>query len=215
MKTRIIVAAVLLLPFALCVESIAQVSEPTPIPSPSGVSGMVSGLWSVQPSNPRFERGPYLDGTLGGGVLGVGASLSVPVFKGARTAMIVVPELSTTLALSGTLGGRLFRQPRHAEHRDTVISVLPGIRLMNGEATIDLIGGGSLVLGLSSFDNESFDGDLITPAVTGGIDVEIPMNTRFGIVTVLRYTHVVRGDRNIYLGLGNHILRGGIGLRIR
>jgi hypothetical protein len=183
-------------------------------PTP-GISLTLSGLFSVQPNTEQFEGGPYLEGSIGGNVAGVGASVSLPgskLFDSPGPAIIAL-EINTTRAMSATLSGRLFGQvPTLVEHRDTLISFLPGVRSAIGKGALEFSGGGSLVLGHSSRD---FAGSFISPALTGGVDAEIPISTRLGLVPTFRYSYVFRGDRNIYLGLGSHVMRFGFGVRIR
>ena len=176
------------------------------------IDATVGGLVSVQPGGYDGTGGPYLDESLDGTVLGFTAGVDLAASSGA---MLTV-ELSSTSALEQVQRGRFVvgLGPSLARHQDTLVSVLPGFRARwpNG-GSFEPKGGLSFVVGTPEREAHVYDDPAGTFALTVGADVVLPVTARIAVVPALRYSHVYRGADALYFGLGDEILRIGVGIR--
>jgi hypothetical protein len=102
-------------------------------------------------------------------------------------------------------------QPVVSKHRDTLLSVLLGMRVANGSLEPKI--GASYVFG------KLRQGDLVRDdighfAFTVGFDVIARAGKRVAVVPTIRYSLVPRRPAGQYAGLGDHIVRAGIGVRV-
>ena len=169
-------------------------------------------LFSYQPQGYDGTGGPYLDNSLGGTVPGFGITVERSI--GQRWS--IGAELSSTSALKATQSGRFVvgGGPVEATHRDTLVSLLSGLYVPVGGAAVGLKGGVSAVLGEPSQGDLAAPGDSGRFGLTAGIDGIVRLGAHVEMVPSLRYTHVWRGENALYVGLGDHIFRAGLGVRI-
>jgi hypothetical protein len=195
----------------LCLSSAARAQQQPEQRSDQEIALVGSLLVSLQPELDGCCE-PYLAGPLGGSKLGVGGSLTVAQPNG----FVFAVELNTAMPMSGSQSGRIVPGPGAvvSTHGDTLISALPGVRQRLGTAAVDFLGGPTLVFGSSGQGGQSVDS---APglAVTGGFDVILSIGARAAVVPSFRYTFAYRKEEISLLGLGKHILRPGIGVRIR
>jgi hypothetical protein len=52
-------------------------------------------------------------------------------------------------------------------------------------------------------------------ALTGGADLLQRLSARASLVIGARYSYIGRHERLEYLGIGTHVLRAGVGVRVR
>jgi hypothetical protein len=194
---------------ALAVPSAAAAQSTTRL-----VDVRVGGLVSVQPEGYDGGAGPYLDNSLGGTVPGASVGITVAP-KG--PALISV-ELSSTTSLSALQRGRFIvgdgpadmRPPIEARHRDTLLSVLGGVR----SGVSEVKGGLSFLFGTPQREAWRYDDPGGRIGFTVGFDVRAPINDRIAITPNFRYTYAIRGQDALYFGLGKHIVRAGAGVAI-
>lgn len=208
MTRRLLISVAAL--FLVC--SFASASAGQPVPGVTDASLTFGGLISIQPPNEKLEGGPYLDGTIGGSPIGILGALT---FSNKTTSFSV--ELTTTMAMTGELDGRLIPGdgPVLATHRDSLFSFLYGYRQERRSGWITYKGGPSLVWSRFRFDNEPLADSLSHRgfvAFTGGIDAGFTKN-QVSIVPFATYSHIFRGDERYFLGVGNHVVRAGVGIR--
>lgn len=173
----------------------------------------VGGLVSVQPEGYDGTGGPYLDNSLGGTVPGVSIGMTV-----APGPALISVELSTTTSLSALQRGRFIvgdgpadmRPPIEARHRDTLLSVLGGVR----SGVTEVKGGLSFLFGTPQREAFEYDDPGGRIGFTVGFDVRAPINDRIAITPDFRYTYALRGGDALYFGLGKHIVRAGAGVAI-
>jgi len=178
-----------------------------------GVLGAeLRALLSYQPKGYDGTGGPYLDNSLGGTVPG----FAVTVERSIGKRWSIGAELSTTSALKATQSGRFVvgGGPVVATHRDTLVSLLSGLRVPVGGAAVELKGGISAALGEPRQGDSPVPGDTGRFGLTAGIDGIVRLGTHVEMVPSFRYTHVWRGENALYVGLGDDILRAGLGVRI-
>jgi hypothetical protein len=130
---------------------------------------------------------------------------------------LLAGELSTTTSLEAVQSGRFVvgGGPALATHRDTLVSLLSGVQIPVGGGALEAKGGISLVLGKPKQDDLPVNGDSGRFALTVGIDGVVRLAPKVAIVPSLRYSHVWRGEDALFVGLGDHVFRAGVSLRIR
>jgi hypothetical protein len=151
-----------------------------------------------------------LDNSLGGTVPGLALAL-----QRSATTWTVGVEVSTTTEFEAVQSGRLVAgegQPVVSTHRDTLLSALLGMRVANGLVEPKI--GASLVFGKLQ-QGDVVRTDLGPFAFTAGFDVVARVGTRVDLLPSIRYSLVPRHSAAQYAGLGSHILRAGIGARVR
>jgi len=187
----------------------AQAASPK-TPVPAVVSTTISGIFSFQPKSYRF-RPPYLDYSLGGTVPGI----SVAIQRSATRWPSVAIELSSTAKFEAVQSGRLVAGeylPVLSKHRDTLFSILLGKRFANG--AFEPKAGLSFVFSeLRQGDVERKDMNHV--AYTAGFDGVARLGRRLDLVPSIRYSLVPRSPAGQYAGLGNDVIRAGVGVRIR
>ena len=95
-------------------------------------------------------------------------------------------------------------------HRDTLLSVLLGVRAAHG-AIEPKIGASYVFARLRQGDIER--SDLGHFAFTVGLDAVARVGQRVDVVPAIRYSFVPRRETAQYAGLGDHIIRVGLGAR--
>ena len=189
-------------------------SDHTPDPWTGHVTAVAT--ISVQPGTGSSR--PYLDRGLGatrpGLTIGFGAESS-------KSPVIMSVELSTTTPMETVQEGRFISgsQPGSAiaRHRDTLLSFLPGVRWHAGGAAMEVKGGLSLMFGEPTRGDKPVEDDFSAGdfALTAGFDAVFPLNPRLSLVPSFRYSFAERSDENYLVGLGTHITRAGVGLRVK
>jgi hypothetical protein len=177
---------------------------------PPAVALAVVGLLSIQPPDSTYvgPGSPYLTRGLGGAGFGAGAALN-----------IVTPErISTTVdvgifTLSGRQGGRLIPGPGgDVRLTQTIVSGLVGQALRSG--VLHVQGGPALIFGSAAYTGVSSAGDDSTRVgLTAAMDwINSP---GVPVTLTLRYTFVPRSEGETLRGIGPHVLRVGVGVRVR
>jgi hypothetical protein len=187
-------------------------------PGETAVSGpsdslTVSGLLSIQPGTGPDR--PYLDVDLGNSTVGGAISADIGVTRIVRIGL----EASTTTAMTSVQTGRFVRGegPTTTRHRDTLLSVLLGLRVAAGNGSaVEVKAGPSLVLGTPDQGGQAPYGQVTGKfAFTVGVDAELPIGPRIALVPSFRTSFVKRGPEAYYVGLGDRILRCGVGVRFQ
>jgi hypothetical protein len=179
----------------------------------------ISGLASVQPGGYESPNSPYLSRNLGGVRAGAGLSLE----RRRRGQPLLAVALDTTLPFEELQTGRFVRSPPQvscpfgsctavARHRDTLLSLLAGWRTRSGAV---LQAGPTLVFGSTRQGDLRYDDAAGHFAFTAGLEGTVPFGPRLGLAPGARYSYVFRGPSQDFVGLGNHILRLTLGLRVR
>jgi len=183
----------------------------------------VVGLASFQPGDDTYVGGPYLDGGAIGGVgpgVGVGANL---IFS---TGFLLAAEY-TTAWFEREQGGRLVDGiyggggPHTTVLHDSLLSGLIGYATSGGQTRVQILGGLSAKLDVPTVDDVSRDEAFSTVddefpwVITSGVDVRREMSNRVALVVGARYSFIDRRTSYQYLGIGPHVLRATVGLRLR
>jgi hypothetical protein len=208
---RLVYAAVTIASWLLPHPSFAQGAD-------IGISGV--GLLSIQPIDDAYVGGPYLSEGIGGLAPGFGAGLSVIVPGG-----FVIATEYTTAFYEQEQSGRLVLGPFPLEGmpattklRDSLLHVMAGYATKGATRTV-FLGGVSFKLDRATIENveaDEYETDPASPlAFTGGVDVLHRLAERTDLLFTGRYTFNPRDTRLQYLGIGPHIIRAGVGLRIR
>lgn len=176
-------------------------------------------LVSFQPVDDGYVGGPYLSEGIGGVGPGFGAGLSVI----ARSGLVVGGEY-TTARFTKEQSGRLVRGgfplegiPATTRLHDSLLTAFVGYAAGSSTQVV-ILGGASFRLDRPTIDDveaEPYDDEDKRPAPTGGIDILSNISSRARFVISARYTANVPDTRLQYLGIGPHILRGGVGIRIK
>lgn len=169
----------------------------------------MSALLSIQPKSDVY-RPPYLDNSLDGTVPGVALAIQ----RSATTWPSIGVEVSATGTFEAVQSGRVVAgegNPVASTHRDTLVSLLLGMRMAHG-AIEPKLGASYVFSKLRQGDVEH--GDLGRFAVTVGLDAVARVGQRVDIVPSIRYSIVPRAQAAQYAGLGNHIIRVGVGVRL-
>ena len=179
-----------------------------------------AALLSFQPIDDAYVGEPYLSEGVGGIGPGFGAGVNVITSSG-----FVVATEYTTAYYKKEHSGRAVLGGFPLEHvlattrlRDSYLSAMLGYAT-KGTTRLVFFGGLSARLGLTTIngeDAERFQGedDEMWP-VTGGMDIVRPIASRAQFVITGRYTYDRRSSRLTQLGIGPHVIRGGVGVRIR
>lgn len=193
--------------------SIAAQASQSAAEYPVGLTA--SALISIYPPGYHGRASPYLDNALGGIVPGLSAAVGVTSEAGAHITLEISSTASIKVLQSGRfVSGSTSGVRQLATHRDTLVSVLPGVhvRLSPSGAALEPKGGFSLRLGTTTRGG-TVPEDAGSLALTAGLDAVLPISARIALVPAFRYSYVARGDGGMYLGLSPHGLRIGAGVR--
>jgi hypothetical protein len=186
-----------------------------------GISGV--GLLSIQPVDDAYVGGPYLSEGVGGVGPGFGAGLSVITSSGVvfgaeySTAFFEQEQSGRLVGGSGPNEGA----PHSTRLRDSLLSGLIGYRVGPPNTRVLLLGGIGATLDSPTIDgvprdpDASLEDDGLPFVLSGGVDVLQRLNPRTSLVLGARYTPIDRPETHRYLGIGRHVLRASIGLRVR
>jgi hypothetical protein len=174
------------------------------------VSGVA--LLSIQPVDNHYVVGPYLSKGLGG----VGPGVALGVTARISEKLVLLAEHSAAW-ISDEQSGRLVPQAQALGRlRDGVLTGLVGIALPGGDSFVVQPSGGFGVL-----FRPPMSGDVPVSAVAGrfvlvvGLDVIRSLTRRLDLVVGSRgYLFAGRGREAEYLGIGQHFVRVGAGLRL-
>jgi hypothetical protein len=174
-----------------------------------------SGLVSIQPEDPAYvgPEGPYLDRGLGGS----GAGFAIGVDAAARRVALAF-EYSTAW-LSVPQRGRLVNgQAGIGKLQDSMVTALAGAQLGTGRTRTRLLGGGSYLIGTPSSNGvprTDSDTDPFRGALTFGADVVTAVGPRASLLVAGRlYPWINRSESARQLGVGRHVFRAGVGIRL-
>lgn len=192
-------------------------------------------LLSLQPVDDFYVGGPYLNEGIGG--LGPGMALTFNVVT--PPGLVIAGEFSTAW-FEVEQGGRLVpgacRVPTPdcsyvggsgtTRLHDSMLSGLVGVSRGQHRTRVHFLGGISWILKGPTVDGVELllDRDAhdrrfarsSRPVVgTGGFDVTHGLTGRLSFAGGARYSYVRRNEQLRYLGIGNHLLRFGAGLRVR
>jgi hypothetical protein len=196
---------------------------------PGGTASLSSALWqghitavamiSAQPGT--GSQSPYLNRGLGATRPGLTVGFGI---ESAASPIIFAVELSTTTPMETVQEGRFVTGSLPgsaiARHRDTLLSFLPGVRWRAGRGFMEAKGGISLLFGEPTRDGEPIpdfaEYSAGTFALTAGFDAVFPFNSRISLIPSFRYSAAAREEGEPdYVGLGTHITRVGVGLRVK
>jgi hypothetical protein len=179
----------------------------------------IAGLGSFQPGGYESPNSPYLSANLGGLRPGAGLWLE----RNRTGQPLVALEIGTTLSFEAVQSGRFVRPSPSADcspfgsctatgrHRDTLLSLLTGWR----SGPVALKAGPTVVFGKTSQGEARYDDAAGHFALTAGVDGVIPVGKDIDVVPGARYSYVFRGPSRDSVGLGSHIVRLTLGLRVR
>jgi hypothetical protein len=180
-----------------------------------GLSG--AGLVSVQPSDDSYVGGPYLSEGLGGLAPGFGAGFNVIAGGG----FVVAAELTAArfeLQQSGRLvGGPGINEgaPHTSRLHDTLLSGFIGYATPPGATRTLFLAGMGTLLDSPTVDGVDRESTSSAVVLSGGVEVWRALGARTSLVVSGRYSFVERDLNLTYLGIGPHLLRFGVGLRVR
>jgi hypothetical protein len=183
------------------------------------VSGTGGVVLSIQPGAFSESHSPYLNQALGGKAGGI-------VIAGQRRMSESISlglELSTTSYVTTQQQGRFIsgsgcnevNNPAAcplvvSQERDTIVTALLGIRT----GPVEVKGGLGFALAQTRQGGESYDYST-PPAITGGLDVQLPRAARVAPSLILRYSRLFRdSEKTLYTGVGSNIFRIGFGVRV-
>ena len=183
-----------------------------------GVSGI--GLLAIQPVDDAYVGSPYLSEGIGGFAPGFGAGFNLIMPGG-----FVIATDYTTAFYEQEQSGRLVLGPFPLEGvpattrlRDSLLHVMAGYATQ-GTTRLVFLGGAAFTLDratINGVEAEEYDTDPASPfAFSGGMDLLQRLAARTDLLITGRYTYHPRDTRLRYLGIGAHIIRAGVGLRIR
>jgi hypothetical protein len=181
----------------------------------AGISG--AALVSFQPSDDSYVGGPYLSEGLGGLAPGFGAAVNVITLGG----FVVAGEISTARferQQSGRLvGGPGINEgaPHTSRLHDTLLSGFIGYATPPGATRTLFLGGIGKLLDSPTVDGVDRESTSSAIVLTGGVDVWRTLGARSSLVVSGRYSFAARDINLVYLGIGPHLLRLGVGLRVR
>jgi len=185
----------------------------------------LEGLLSAQPANDSYIGNPYLDRGLSGvrpGVL-AGFNLVTP------HRMVVSVEHSTTIPIEVVQEGRLVGGgTARSQLRDGLTYVLAGYsKQVSSKARFNVLAGISLGNGVPRVNgipvNRPYGAGQVDPAAvegesplgfSAGVDMVRLGNGRVGAITSFRYSLLARSRRATELGVGDHVLRFGVGIQL-
>lgn len=216
------IAVTLLLSAASPLTSWAQGAE---------VSVGASALISAQPIDDTYVGGPYLSEGIGGIGPGMSATFTVVSTRG----LVVGAEFSTAW-FEQQQGGRLVPAPcppgtpsnecsfvggvGTTVLNDSMIGALLGYSMRRATTQVQVLGGAYWLLdrptvnGVPLADGSGDDADFPW-SLGGGLDVLFAVGPRTALVVGGRYTYLQRYQNWRYLGIGPHVARAGVGVRIR
>jgi hypothetical protein len=180
----------------------AQQQSPS---APKVIDVAFAALASVQPTDRSFSNnGPYVSKPLGG--VGPGLAAGLAVSSPGRVS--VAAEFSTAF-IRGSLQGRL-DEPAGARLNDSLVSLLVGTARpgLNARGGVSWVGGPSTASGIGNYQGGHV-------ALTAGLDGALPASARIAFLGTFRYSLVRRSDGHRYIGVGPHVLRAGVGIRVR
>ena len=184
----------------------------------TGISG--AGLLSFQPIDDAYVGSPYLSEGIGGVGPGFGAGFNVIMPSG-----FVIATEYTTAFYEQEQNGRLVlggfpleSVPVTTRLRDSLLHAMAGYAT-EGATRLLFLGGVSFKLDRATMDGveaEEYETDPDSQvAYTGGVDMLHRLGERTDLLISGRYTFNPRDKRLQYLGIGPHIIRAGVGVRIR
>lgn len=181
---------------------------------PASDAGLrLQGLVSWNPPGENLYSPPYLDRSLAG--IGPGFGLGVDRSVGP---LVLAVEFSTA-SVEADLVGRSVPGALHATGtlRDSLLSVLAGARARSPRLHVAALAGVSIASGGASvgpigLEPSGHDDPL---GLTGGLDFMVNPASRVGLLISARYTFLNRGAFADGLEVGPHIVRMGVGVRIR
>jgi len=184
----------------------------------AGISG--TGIMSIQPIDDGYLGGPYLNEGIGGIAPGFGAGFNVILPAG-----FVIATEYTTAFYEQEQNGRLVlggfpleSVPVTTRLRDSLLHAMAGYAT-EGATRLLFLGGVSFKLDRATMDGveaEEYETDPDSQvAYTGGVDMLHRLGERTDLLISGRYTFNPRDKRLQYLGIGPHIIRAGVGVRIR
>jgi len=181
----------------------------------------VAGLLSAQPINATYAdpAAPYLDKGLGGGTPGVLFGVSIA----ATHKLFVGAEFSTVAPISRNQRGRNVGGQVIGKLRDRLLYGLVGLHLGTSTRPIRVLGGiGRDFEGISLNDvpietllrvrADPLAAERSGIIATAGFDYGLVVTRHVSLVSLLRYTYVVRNTSAVRLGVGSNIFRGGVGM---
>jgi hypothetical protein len=161
--------------------------------------------------------GPYLSEGLGGLAPGFGAGVNV--ITGGVFA--VAGEITTArfeLQQSGRLvGGPGMNEgaPHTTRLHDSLLSGFIGYATPPGATRVLFLGGIGKLLDSPTVDGVARQSTASAIVPTGGVDLLRTLGARSSLIIGGRYSFAERNLNLTYLGIGPHLLRFGVGLRIR
>lgn len=124
-------------------------------------------------------------------------------------------DISKTQEFSASAGGRAVGPATlHATHRNYVVSVLPGWRLSHAAGAFEVKAGIGLVFGEWSFQEIPID-VAKRIAFAGSVAQVWRISPRGSLVTSVSYIRMFEGSRASTFGLGEHVFRPSVGVRVR
>jgi hypothetical protein len=197
------------------------------------ISVGASGLLSVQPIDDAYVGDPYLSNGIGGLGPGMSAAFTIVTERG----LIVAGEFSTAW-FETEQSGRLVPAPcppntpsnecpfvggiSTTQLNDSLLGALVGYSAQRGVTQVQVLGGAYFPLDRPTVNGqplpESTASDTqpdLPVALGGGLDVVQGVATRAALVIGARYIYVPRDEPSQFLGIGPHLIRAGVGVRIR
>ena len=181
------------------------------------------GLASIQPVDDSYVGDPYLSEGIGGVAPGFGVGANVIWSSG-----FVIAGEYTTARFEQIQSGRLVLGgfpaesiPATTKLRDSLVSGLAGYATAPGSTRLLMLGGLSLPLDLPTVNGverenfETADENTFPLILTGGIDVIRSLGARVSLTFGGRYSFIDRKVNLQYLGIGRHVVRAAVGLRVK
>jgi hypothetical protein len=168
------------------------------------------GIVAVQPADSTYVSpggSPYLDRGLGGISVGAGAGVSGFVRR-----IVITGEISAA-SITKTQVGRLVGGTKAANLRDAVMAAMVGGA--NASRSVVFQCGLATIIERHTLDDvpAADDGWLFAPI--GGFDAAWSIHPRAAFVTNVRYAWLHRDNAARLQGLGSHLIRAGVGVRLR
>jgi hypothetical protein len=203
---------------AMCVLANAATHAWAQAPAAPEVAFTIQGLLSVQPVDDTYVGSPYLDKGLGG----MGPAFAAGVEASVRRCVFAF-EFSRT-AIEVTQTGRLVSGTATGQLQDSLFSFLAGASVWSSpNGSLVALAGLSAVAGEPSQDEIPIDAQNDPAAqegnrsiaFTGGLSLARSFGGRLGLIASAKYSALPRSRRAEELGVGTHLFRVGVGLRIR
>jgi hypothetical protein len=157
---------------------------------------------SWQPADNTYVGGPYVSPGLGG--FGPGVSGGVSAVNGA---LVIAAEFSAAW-ISVEQSGRLVGSAATNHLHDAMVSGLIGHNSRRYKTLAHSLIGAAVMVS----DRDRSRWPLV---LTGGIDLVHPLSRRASLTISGRYTFMPRTQYWQYVGVGAHVFRAGLGVRIR